>query len=281
MDHETAAMTDATTNRRDPPVGTPTPGQPPVEADLDPLTDVVMRDRDTDADDRDDARDGDGVSVEPDGRRRRRERNREAVVDALLDLYREGNLRPGTDEIAERAGLSPRSVFRYFDDVDDLAGVAVLRQLVRARPLIPIAAGPDDPFETRVQALVDQRFRLFAAVGHAATVSRIRAPFQPTLADGLHRNRAYLRHQIRTLFAQELTGSDADQVAATLAAVDLLTTFEAYQILQEDHGFAADEAKAVTIRAVTVLLADRVAAGPDGGGPETDTAQAPVTQDGE
>ena len=58
----------------------------------------------------------DAFGEETDGRRLRRALNREAVVDALLSLYDEGNLRPGTDRIAERAGISPRSLFRYFDD---------------------------------------------------------------------------------------------------------------------------------------------------------------------
>ena len=55
-----------------------------------------------------------------DGRHARRDRNRLAVVDAMLELYVEGNLDPSSDEIAERAGLSPRSLFRYFEDLDDL-----------------------------------------------------------------------------------------------------------------------------------------------------------------
>src|ERR1035438_5413311 len=63
-----------------------------------------------------------------DGRQLRRRRNRETVVDALLDLYRDGNLRPSTEEIAARSGLSPRSLFRYFDDVDDLTRTAIRHQ---------------------------------------------------------------------------------------------------------------------------------------------------------
>ncbi|MBV8463124.1 MAG: helix-turn-helix transcriptional regulator, partial [Acidimicrobiales bacterium] len=78
---------------------------------------------------------GGDAADETDGRRRRRLTNRGTVVDALLDLYREGNLRPSTDEIAERAGLSPRSLFRYFEDVDDLAGAAVNRAQLRALPV--------------------------------------------------------------------------------------------------------------------------------------------------
>src|ERR1700676_3605848 len=100
----------------------------------------------------------DGVT---DGRQLRRERNREAVVEALLDLYSEGNLNPSTEEIACRSGLSPRSLFRYFDDVDDLIRIAVDRQRTRAIPLVPIDASADAPLAVKVAALIDQRFRLF------------------------------------------------------------------------------------------------------------------------
>src|SRR6185437_733480 len=68
-----------------------------------------------------------GVDSAGDGRRLRRDRNRMAVVDALLDLYGESNLRPSTAEIADRAGLSHRSLFRYFDDFDDLCREAICR----------------------------------------------------------------------------------------------------------------------------------------------------------
>jgi AcrR family transcriptional regulator len=120
-----------------------------------------------------------------DGRQLRRERNREAVVEALLDLYRDGVLQPSSEEIAERSGLSPRSLFRYFDDVEDLIRAAIGRQQERVIPLIPIDAGPDAPLETKVTALVEQRFRLFETVGNAAAVMRLRAPFQPLLAAAL------------------------------------------------------------------------------------------------
>ena len=190
-----------------------------------------------------------------DGRRLRRALNREAVVDALLDLYGEGNLRPSTDEIAERAGISPRSLFRYFEDADDLAGEAVSRQLGRAMPLLPLGVGPDDPFASRVAALVDQRLRLFSSVGQAAHVSRLRAPFQPRLAESLREGRRFLRGQVRSLFAAELTSRPDDEAEATLAAADILTSFESYQLLTGDRGFSADEARPILVGTLTSLLA--------------------------
>lgn len=191
---------------------------------------------------------------ETDGRRLRRALNREAVVDALLDLYREGNLRPGTDEIAERAGISPRSLFRYFEDADDLAGEAVTRQLGRAMPLLPLAVGPDAPFDVRVAALVEQRLRLFTTLGQAAHVARLRAPFQPRLAMSLREGRKFLRSQARTLFAIELMSMADHEAEAALAAADVLTSFESYQLLTADQGLPVDEARSVLVAALEVLL---------------------------
>src|SRR5579863_5021968 len=139
-----------------------------------------------------------------DGRRLRRDRNRTAVVDALLDLYGESNLRPSTAEIAERAGLSHRSLFRYFDDFDDLCREAILRAEQRARPLLPIEVDRTAPLTDRIEALVTQRLRLFEALGPVAQVSRLNAPFAQVLAAELTKNRAFLRAQLADVFAQEL-----------------------------------------------------------------------------
>ena len=192
--------------------------------------------------------------VTTDGRQLRRERNREAVVDALLDLYREGNLQPGTEEIAARSGLSPRSLFRYFDDVDDLIRTAIRHQEHRVNHLVPIEVGPDRPLADRVQALVDQRFRLFDAVGHAAVVARLRSPFQPVLAEEVHQHRAFLRSQIATLFAAELADRDKGSAAAVLAAADVLTSFESCQLLLQGQGLSPARARAAIVGALTALF---------------------------
>ena len=189
-----------------------------------------------------------------DGRQLRRVRNREAVVEALLDLYRDGNLRPSTEEIAARSGLSPRSLFRYFDDVDDLTRAAIMRQETRVVPLVTIDVGPEETVERKVTALVEQRFTLFDAVGHAATVVRLRSPFQPLLAAELNQNRRFLRSQVSALFAPELAAMDKQKGASTLAAIDILTSFESYKLLTEDRSMAPAEASAVMADALSVLL---------------------------
>src|SRR3954470_12345428 len=94
------------------------------------------------------------TAVELDGRRLRREQNREAVIDALVGLWEEGVYQPSASQIADGAGLSPRSLFRYFDDVDDLNRAAIERQLAGARPLLDVGVGPDAPTATKVERVV-------------------------------------------------------------------------------------------------------------------------------
>jgi TetR/AcrR family transcriptional regulator, regulator of autoinduction and epiphytic fitness len=203
---------------------------------------------------------------ETDGRRQRRLRNREAVVDTLLDLYREGNLRPSTDEIADRVGLSPRSLFRYFDDVDDLAGAAVVRAQSRILHLLDLSAGPDAERSLRVKAIVDQRFQLFDEIGHAATVTRLRAPFQPVLAESLRQNRAFLRKQVADLFAAELRALPRARAQRLLAALDILTSFESYDLLLNDQRLTPAQAKSAAASALTAVV-DAAMADPPTGGP--------------
>src|SRR4051794_18549457 len=67
-------------------------------------------------------------ALEVDGRRERARRSREAVVDAILALLREGTLRPGVAQIAARADVSERTVFRHFQDLEQLFAEAAEHQ---------------------------------------------------------------------------------------------------------------------------------------------------------
>ncbi len=171
-----------------------------------------------------------------DGRHLRRERNREGVVDALLELYGEGNLDPSSAEIAERAGSSPRSLFRYFDDVDDLCSEAIRRHEGRIRQHVTLSAGPDDPLEARIAALVAARVALYEATGPVGQVARMRAPFQPLIAAELAQGRTFLRNQVRRLFAVELATLEAGRAAALLAAADVLSSYESFRLMRDAQG---------------------------------------------
>ncbi len=64
------------------------------------------------------------AAQQSDGRSDRGLRTHERIVLALFELIREGDLRPRGEEIAERAGVAVRTLFRHFDDMEGLFGTA-------------------------------------------------------------------------------------------------------------------------------------------------------------
>ena len=176
-----------------------------------------------------------------DGRTLRREENRASVLEALGELYREGLYDPSVAEIAARAGLSARSLFRYFDDVDDLNRAAIDHMIDGARSLL--ARGQVDaslPLEERIDALVAARLEVYDHIAPAARAIRIGAHRHPVLAAQLKQGRAFFRNQVVRAFPD----LDADAVAAA----DVLLQFESYDLLPRAR------AAAILTDALTSLL---------------------------
>ncbi|HUP84580.1 MAG TPA: TetR/AcrR family transcriptional regulator [Acidimicrobiales bacterium] len=190
-------------------------------------------------------------TLDVDGRRLRREQNREAVIDALVELYEEGQYEPGANVIAERAGLSPRSLFRYFDDIDDLNSAAIDRQLEAARPLLDPGIRDDDSTVVKIERVVEARVRLFETIAPAARAARVCAPRHGIVAAQIRESRSYLRHQLQRVFARELRASGG----ALLPAIDALCAFEAYDLLRHDQRLSRGRTTAALVAALTAMLA--------------------------
>ena len=82
---------------------------------------------------------------------------RDRLVDAAESLVRERGIAGlRQDAVAERAGLSRSSVYRYFDSKDDLVMAAVVRSTLRIGQQVIDAIGPDaGPEEFLVRGIVE------------------------------------------------------------------------------------------------------------------------------
>ena len=192
-------------------------------------------------------------SASPDGRKAWRERNQLAVVDALLDLYAEGNLRPDANTVAERSAVSRRSVFRYFNDRDDLDRTAIARQQDRVRHLLEIPAIGEGPLDERIARIAGQRVTLFDKVQWAARVSRLRAPFHAIIAGELRQSRRFLARQVERHFAPEFAAMSEPERGETLAAADALASFEAFDLMTS-RGLGSANVRAAVERGLTALF---------------------------
>src|SRR5919107_2057890 len=91
-----------------------------------------------------------------DGRSARSERTRRAIVAAHLGLIDEGDLKPTGERIAERAGVSLRTLWTNFKDMETL--FAATGELVKERQDgMHRAISPDLPLTERVEEFCRQR----------------------------------------------------------------------------------------------------------------------------
>jgi TetR/AcrR family transcriptional regulator of autoinduction and epiphytic fitness len=195
------------------------------------------------------------MTTATDGRVLRGARNREAIVDALLALYRAGELQPTTQQVAEAADVAPRSVYHHFADMEDLIGEVARRQLHEYGHLMdaPTVTGT---LGDRATALVARRGELFDAVAPVRRAAVLQLHRSRALRDNLGALARRLRKQVEQLFAAELGARSPTARAELVDVLDVLTSWEAWERLRSQQRLDARRARAVLVAAITTLLAD-------------------------
>ena len=180
-------------------------------------------------------------------------RTRNAVVDGLLDLNRSGNLRPTAKEIAERAGVSLRSVYVHFDDLEDLFLAAAKRHVELVSGML-VEVPDTGPLRSRAETLVRMRSRIWEDVGNVLKAASLQEPFSPTLARWLELGRMVSRADVERVFAKELDAVPDDVRAARLAVVDTLASTGAWQHLRRSSDLGVPAARKATVDAIISVL---------------------------
>jgi len=186
-----------------------------------------------------------------DGRSARAARTRDAVVEALLSLLDDGNFRPTARQVAERAGVSLRSVYVHFDDLEDLFSAAAHRHFERVRDLIE-RIPEEAPLETRVDLFTRQRARIHEASAQVRRAAVLQEPFSPALAEVLGLARTLSRAEIELVFGAELARRERAERERLVVELDLLSSSAVWETLRIHYDQSADEAREIvadTLRA--------------------------------
>ncbi len=189
-----------------------------------------------------------------DGRRARRDQNRDRVVDALLEIYREENLRPSVAEVAERSGVSHRSVFRYFEDLDELYRVAVERQFRAIFDLLIISGIGEGALDERIEAIIENRQQIYEVAAPVARVGSMLAPVEPIIAE--HRRDMAERAvaQVGHHFAPELRSLSTVARASATEALALALSIDSIEYLRHVRGLDRSSSSAAIRATVLGLL---------------------------
>jgi AcrR family transcriptional regulator len=187
--------------------------------------------------------------VHLDGRSRRRLNSFERAVDALLDLIEAGNATPTAQQIADRSGISVRTVFRLTEDNESLHAAAIRRQAERTAHLyVSIPSEGDLP--GRVRALIRTRVTLFEAIAPVRRVAEQLAAGSAPIAEGLEMHQLMLRAQVAEVFEPELSALPRSKRADALHAAEVAAGWATWDQLRRTMGLSA----ASSARIVKLLL---------------------------
>jgi len=185
----------------------------------------------------------------PDGRHRRGEDSRARIVAAMLEIVQGGDVSPGAEQVAARADVGLRTVFRHFKDMDSLyreMSVVIEREM-RALVERPFAA---QDWRERLVELIGRRATVFEKIGpfkRAANVARHRSKF-------LEADNGRLVTALREILVAQLPPEAAGD-AAKLEILDLLLSFESWSRLRREQGLSVARARETLEAAIRRLVA--------------------------
>jgi AcrR family transcriptional regulator len=174
----------------------------------------------------------DGAPPATDGRTLRRDRNRLAVLDSAIVLFAETGLIPDREDIAERSGVSTKSIRRYFGDDDELLRAVIEHEMKVGLPRYRIHQLGKGSLDVRIRRFVGVRCQahedLWGMV-RAAIPMAVRNPYIRQTFDAM---RMQLAEQVDRQFAVELASLPEDTARARSAMIDAICQFEAIDQLR-------------------------------------------------
>jgi AcrR family transcriptional regulator len=188
-----------------------------------------------------------------DGRRERSRSSRSKIVAAMVDLVGKGDVAPSAARVAEVAGVGLRSVFRHFDDMDEL-----YREMgeVIAAQVMPIILEPPSgaSWKEKLFDIADRRAMVFETIlpyRISANLKRFQSPYL------MQDYRRMLRLESDTTEAHLPVSVKAD-VAGT-RSLNVILSFQTWRLLRHDQELPFEDAKAVVRR----LLSDAMSGMPE------------------
>lgn len=190
-----------------------------------------------------------------DGRVARGERTRWAVIEAHAGLLCEGVLRPTAKLIAERAGISLRTLWLNFGDMEALMAATGQYWLDRdAANWNPVPA--DLPLAERIDRWCAQRAHRMEDLSPAAASALLVEPFSASLTAARREHRARLHQDLVATFGAEI-GTGSHSAAASPLHLSLFVAADGitWLVLRRDEGLSYDDTANLMRHTFTRLLA--------------------------
>ncbi|MBL6688777.1 MAG: TetR/AcrR family transcriptional regulator [Pseudomonadales bacterium] len=188
--------------------------------------------------------------ITTDGRKLRSEDSKRRIVSAMLQLVREGRMAPTAEEVAKRAEVGLRTVFRRFKDMESLYAEMSVAINEKVDSIVDASLDSND-WRENLAGMVDRRLQVYEVI-MPYRVAAEALKFQSTVL--LNRHMEIVREErqrLLTLLPESLL-DDRPLIEGLEAAL----SFDMWNQLRNDQRLNAEEAGAVVSRIVGSLLAD-------------------------
>lgn len=170
----------------------------------------------------------------------------------MLELIGEGSLSPTAQQVAERADVGVRTVFRHFSDMEALFAAMNEKLTAEFSPLI-VEKIQTGSFLERVDGLIDRRVAIFGKLApyvRSSTLQRWRSAF---LQEEHERTTRVLRRDLRRWLPElETIPSDVAD------ALEMILSFEAWNRLRIEQRLGLRRTTGVIRLAVLALMEKHV-----------------------
>jgi AcrR family transcriptional regulator len=171
----------------------------------------------------------------------------------MLALFEEGDLRPTAPRVAERAGVSLRSVFQHFEDMEAINAAVAERQIERVMSsarFIP----RDGPLPDRIHTFVAERARQHEQITPVRRAGLLIEPFSEVIAARLRWARNLGAVEVRKVFRIELDALAASERRDAAEAITVASSWQAWEVMRAHQNLSAAQAQRVLRRSIAALL---------------------------
>ena len=177
-------------------------------------------------------------------------------MDAFIDLVLEGPAAPSPDDIADRAGVSRATFFRYFSTLDELRGEVATRVLERFPELFDIPELGRGTLESRIDRFVEARVQLHESLQRLELLMRAHAASDAGTSDFVDATRLLLADQAREHFDSELRSCGRALRDDIVTSIAVLTSVESWQQFRRSHGRSPAQTRQAWRTALAGILAE-------------------------
>jgi AcrR family transcriptional regulator len=180
----------------------------------------------------------DDAPAQTDGRRRRSQQSRDRIIAAMMALVEEGQISPIAEQVAERAQVGLRSVFRHFNDMDSLFAEMAVRLSRHYQSALAPFVSPD--WRGRLGEAIERRVSIYEVMLPYKRAADAHRHTSPAIQSSHTQTSQLLRNRLKSLLPPHLEND-----ANALETLDFLLSMESWQRLRLDQKLSVAEARAI------------------------------------